>query len=225
MIKVIFFDAAGTLFYLPRSVGWHYREVAERFGCHIDENRLQRAFRALWQELPTRPSSRVARPDDDKNWWRELVGRMLDVCGVSVSQLDRAAYFEQLYQEFIRPGVWQLFPEVREVITTLRPRFQMGVISNFDGRLRPILDGFELGGVFEPLVISSEVGADKPDAWIFQRALDLAGIAPGEALHVGDDPVHDWQGAAAAGMHVFKLERPANSLRDLAAHVTALSAS
>lgn len=225
MIKVIFFDAAGTLFYLPRSVGWHYREVAERFGCDIDEERLQRAFRAVWTEMPARLPGRVARADDDKIWWRGLVARVLDVCGVTAHQLDRAAYFEELYQEFTRPGVWELFPEVRDIVTALRPRFQLGVISNFDGRLRAILDHLGLSGVFEPLVISSEVGADKPDPWIFQRALELAGVAPGEALHVGDDPVHDWQGAAAAGIHIFKLDRPANSLRDLPACLTALSAS
>ena len=28
MLKAIFFDAAGTLIHLPRSVGEHYREIA-----------------------------------------------------------------------------------------------------------------------------------------------------------------------------------------------------
>jgi FMN phosphatase YigB (HAD superfamily) len=34
-------------------------------------------------------------------------------------------------------------------------------------------------------------------------------------MHVGDDPVKDWEGAAAAGMRVLQLHRPQNSLRDL----------
>jgi FMN phosphatase YigB (HAD superfamily) len=34
-------------------------------------------------------------------------------------------------------------------------------------------------------------------------------------LHVGDDPGRDWDGASAAGLSVFRLERPRNSLRDL----------
>jgi hypothetical protein len=34
-------------------------------------------------------------------------------------------------------------------------------------------------------------------------------------MHVGDDPERDWKAAAAAGLSVFKLERPRNSLIDL----------
>ena len=101
------------------------------------------------------------------------------------------------------------------MLSELRPRFRLGLISNFDGRLRPILAHLGLAGAFDPLVISSEVGADKPDPWIFQQALALAGTTAAEALHVGDEPRGDWQGAAEAGLQVFQLHRPDNSLRDL----------
>lgn len=225
MTKVIFFDAAGTLFHLPRGVGWHYRDVAERHGCPLDEQVLLRAFGAVWKTMPARPAERKARPDDDRGWWRELVEQVLNRCAVAPGQLDRAAYFDELYAEFTRPGVWALFPEVRETLAGLRSQFRLGVISNFDGRLRPILAHLGIADAFEDLVISSEVGADKPDAWIFEHALDRIGVAAGEALHVGDDPVHDWQGAAAAGLQVFRLERPANDLRNLARQLTGRSAS
>jgi len=215
MIKTIFFDAAGTLFHLPRGVGWHYRDVAARHGWRLDEAQLRHAFAVVWKEMPVRPASRVPRSDDDKGWWRELVGRVLDRCAVPGEISAREAYFEELYREFTRPGIWELFPEVRDVLASLYPRFRVGVISNFDGRLRPILGHLGLLAVFEPLIISSEFGADKPDPWIFEQALARAGVAPGEAMHVGDDPERDWQGAAAVGLHTFHLDRPGNSLRDL----------
>jgi len=215
----IFFDAAGTLFHLPRGVGWHYRDVAARFGCVLEEKKLTHAFRTAWLQMPARPTTRQPRPDDDKSWWFALVEKVLDENGVSPRQLDRRLYFEALYAEFTRPDVWELFPEVREVLTLLRPRFRLGLISNFDGRLRPILAHLGLAGCFDPIVISSEVGADKPDPWIFQQALDLAGATAREALHAGDDPRSDWQGAADAGLQVFRLHRPENSLRDLLAHL------
>lgn len=220
--KAIFFDAAGTLFYLPRGVGWHYRDVASRHGWDLDEDTLQGAFGTAWKEMPARPSSRSPRHDDDKGWWRTLVGRVLDHCQLpaETDAPSRNAYFEELYAEFTRPEVWRLFPEVREVLGMLQPRFRLGLISNFDGRLRTILGHLGLGDFFfRPLVISSEVGADKPDPWIFQEALSRAGVAPGDALHVGDDPVRDWQGAASLGMQVFELRRPENSLRDLLARL------
>lgn len=216
--KVIFFDAAGTLFHLPRGVGWHYRDVASRHGWTLEEADLRLAFGAVWSAMPCRSPSRAPRSDDDKGWWRELVERVLDQCGAPPGGGDgvRDAYFEELYAEFTKPGVWALFPEVREVLTALQSRCRFGLISNFDGRLRPILDQLGLAQFhFDPLIISSEVGADKPDSWIFEQALDRAGAKPDEALHVGDDPVRDWQGASAVGLRVFELRRPENSLRGL----------
>ncbi len=225
MIKTVFFDAAGTLFHLPRGVGWHYRDVAARHGCLLDEQALQRAFGAVWKAMPARPATRRARPDDDRGWWRGLVEAVLERCEIPPARLDRAAYFRDLYAEFAKPGVWELFPEVRATLTSLRSQFRLGVISNFDGRLRSILAHLGIADFFSDVVISSEAGADKPAAWIFEHALARLGVAPAEALHAGDDPVNDWQGAAAAGLHVFRLERPANSLRDLAARLTGPSVS
>jgi putative hydrolase of the HAD superfamily len=219
-LKTVFFDAAGTLFHLPRGVGWHYREVAGRLGADLDEDALSRAFRTAWREMPGRNILREPRPDDDKDWWRALVHRVLEHCAIPEERLDRARYFETLYEEFTQPGVWELFPEVREVLTSLRPHYRLGLISNFDGRLRPILSHLGLDGWFDPIVISSEAGADKPEAWIFRRAVALAETTSAEALHVGDDPRCDWQGAADAGLHVFRLKRPGNSLRDLLAQLT-----
>lgn len=223
MIRTIFFDAAGTLFHLPRGVGWHYRAVLLRHGCDLAEEVLGRAFGAVWKAMPPRESSRSRRKDDDREWWRTLVERVLGRCRVA-ADLDRAAYFDELYAEFTKPGVWALYPEVKETLELLGERYRLGIISNFDGRLRPILRDLGIAEFFDPVIISSEVGAEKPDAWIFLRALEHAAVAPEAALHVGDDPVRDWQGAAAVGLHVFRLDRPTNSLGDLVARFTAPSA-
>jgi len=101
------------------------------------------------------------------------------------------------------------------VLEQLRPRFDLAVVSNFDGRLRMILEQLGVTQFFSHVFLSSELGADKPDPEIYRRALELARIQPNETLHVGDDPVRDWEGAEAAGLSVFRLERPRNSLRDL----------
>ncbi|MEI9894751.1 MAG: HAD-IA family hydrolase [Chthoniobacter sp.] len=217
MIKTLFFDAAGTLFHLPRGVGWHYREVAQRFGCDLEEKTLSLAFRTVWKRMPLRSTTQEPRADDDKGWWFYLVIQVLKECRIPAEALSREDYFEALYVEFTRPGVWELFPEVREVLMALQSRYRLGVISNFDGRLRAILANLGVIELFDPIVISSEVGADKPDAWIFQQALTQARSRASQTLHVGDDPRADWEGAEAAGLQVFRLERPANSLRDLAA--------
>ena len=215
--KVIFFDAAGTLFHLPKGVGYHYALVANRMGLPLEAAAIDRAFGAAWKAMPARPATGAPRDDDDKGWWRELVERVFDQIAPATKDLDRDAFFEVAYEHFAEAGVWELFPEVVDVLEQLHPRYRLSIISNFDGRLRMILELLGISRFFAPVVISSEVGADKPDALIFQRALELSHVTAGEALHVGDDPVKDWEGAAAAGLAVFRLERPRNSLRNLLA--------
>jgi putative hydrolase of the HAD superfamily len=213
--KAIFFDAAGTLIHLPQSVGRHYAFVGERIGLRLDAAALDRAFANSWKQVPARPAIDGPREDDDKGWWRELVNRVLDQVAPGTRELDRDAFFEGAYSHFAEPGVWDLYPEVNEVLAALHGRFDLAVISNFDGRLRMILEHLGVSKFFSHVFLSSELGADKPDPEIFHRALRLSGTRPNETLHVGDDPERDWKGASQAGLAIFQLRRPHNSLHDL----------
>jgi putative hydrolase of the HAD superfamily len=215
VVKAIFFDVAGTLIYLPKSVGYHYALVGQRMGLVLEAAALDRAFTVCWKQMPARPAIEGPRDDDDKRWWMELVDQVIDRVAPRTSELDRDSFFEVAYSHFAEAGVWELYPEVIEVLEALRPRFDLAVISNFDGRLRMIFEHLGVSKFFSHVFLSSELGADKPDPLIYQRALKLIGVAPGETLHVGDDPVRDWEGAAAAGLSVFRLERPLNSLREV----------
>jgi putative hydrolase of the HAD superfamily len=215
VIKAILFDAAGTLFYLTKTVGDHYDYVGRQVGLDLDAQQLEGAFHAAWQQMPRRASVDGPRENDDKGWWRELVGRVFDQVAPSLSEIDRDNFFEVAYEHFAEAGVWKLYPEVLDVLEQLRERFQLAVISNFDGRLRLILQNLGISKYFAHVFISSELGADKPEPEIFRRALKLMRLNANEVLHVGDDPERDWKAAKEAGLSVFQLVRPRNSLRDL----------
>ena len=213
--KAIFFDAAGTLFDLSGTVGQHYALVGNEVGLTLDAHQLDRAFYSAWEKMPRRAAISGPRENDDKGWWRELVDLVLDQVEPSLTELDRDNFFEIAYEHFAEPGVWELYPEVPELLKQLRPRFQLAVISNFDGRLRFILEHLGISKFFAHIFISSEIGADKPDPEIYLRALKLIDLKPNEVLHVGDDQERDWEAASAAGLSIFRLDRPKNSLRDL----------
>jgi len=227
MPRVVFFDAAGTLMFLPRPVGEHYAEVAASIGLTLDPAALDRAFHQAWKAMPPRSITPDggAQPDDDKGWWRSLVRLVFHgeaasgdngVLTNANEDFDFESYFDVVYDHFARPGVWQAYPEVVGVLANLRKRgVRLGVISNFDRRLYTNLEELELSALFDHVTISSEVGADKPHGLIFERALAAFDVTPAEALHVGDDPVRDWAGAEAAGLGVFRLDRPKNDLRSL----------
>ncbi|MDX6674860.1 MAG: hypothetical protein QOH11_2278 [Solirubrobacteraceae bacterium] len=81
------------------------------------------------------------------------------------------------------------------------------VVSNWDCSLPEVLDGIGLGALVDAVVTSAVVGAAKPDPRIFEAALEAAGCAPGEAVHVGDSPEQDLMGAIGAGLRGLLLDR------------------
>ena len=218
-LKAIFFDAVGTLFYLNGTVGEHYALVGNEVGLALDADQLDHAFYSAWKKMPQRAAIEGPRKNDDKGWWRELVNLVLDQAAPSLSEFDRDNFFEIAYEHFAEAGVWELYPEVPSVLEKLQPRFKLAVVSNFDGRLRLILQHLGISKYFSHVFISSELGADKPDPEIFRRALKLIDLKPKEVLHVGDDSERDWAAAHAAGLSTFELVRQQNSLRDLVAHL------
>jgi putative hydrolase of the HAD superfamily len=213
--EAIFFDAAGTLIRLERPVGWHYAEVARRHGLNADEQRMESAFREVWKARPFRPASPGPREEDDRPWWRALALDVLRTGAVSAAKIDEEAWFEELYAHFGKPGVWVLYDDSRRCLGRLASRFRLAVVSNFDRRLRLILEDLGVASKFEHIFISSEVGCEKPHPGIFRQALDVMDVEAGRCLHVGDDPERDWAGAAAAGIEVFGVRRPEVTLDDL----------
>jgi putative hydrolase of the HAD superfamily len=215
MIKAIFFDAVGTLFYLTKTVGDHYAFVAEEVGLKLNAKKLDAAFYSAWKQMPPRQAIDGPRENDDKDWWRELTGVVLEEAAPTLDELDRDNFFEVAYEHFAEAGVWELYPEVVDVLEQLRPRFELAIVSNFDGRLRVILERLGISKYFRHVFVSSEIGADKPDPEIFCRALKFLDLQPGHVLHVGDDPERDWTAATHVGLSIFQLDRKKNSMRDL----------
>ncbi len=153
MIKAIFFDAAGTLFHLPLGVGDHYALVGEKIGLKLDAAQLDRAFTKAWNSMTKRAPIDGPRENDDKDWWHDLVDLVLGQVVPSLGELDRDNFFEIAYEHFAEAGVWELYPEVVDVLEKLQPQFQLAVISNFDGRLRMILAqlGISKLSIFRPI--------------------------------------------------------------------------
>lgn len=213
MPRVVFFDAVGTLIHLQETVGTHYSQVAFKHGVVVPAEDLDAAFLRAWKSMPVRPPIGRARPDDDREWWRELVRRVFAL--VSAYPVDFDALFDSLYARFAEAGVWVLYSDVLSTLERLSKKSRLGVISNFDKRLHKVLAQLGVLDPFENITVSSEIGADKPHSEIFMAALDAMGVAPEDALHVGDHPTLDWKAAEEVGMQVFRLDRPRNSLVDL----------
>jgi putative hydrolase of the HAD superfamily len=214
MIKVITFDAGNTLIRLSRPVGFTYAAVAKRFGAELNPIDLEHGFRAAWKTVPRLPDVPGPRPDDGRTWWRDVVIQTLENARAEVEPFD--GFFDAVYQEFTMPGVWRLEPGALELLQNLRQAgFRLGIISNFDLRLHEILKHVGVLDLFEQIVVSSQVGAEKPSPRIFEEALRRFAVEPVELLHVGDEEKADGDGARVLGIQAFILGFAGSGLHGL----------
>src|SRR4029078_10256011 len=118
--------------------------------------------------------------------------------GVDDEQLIAAAH-ELFGRDWF--GRLILFDDAVQTLEALRPRFKLGLGTNVPSRTqRPKIEQFRLIDYLDLLIVSEEVGVAKPAPAIFAMARERLGVAPNEALFVGDSPEFDLRGAAAAGM-------------------------
>ena len=100
------------------------------------------------------------------------------------------------------------YPDVEPALRELRDRGMTVVIaSNWDCSLPEWLRPAGILDLVDDVVTSAEVGAAKPSPRVFERALGVAGVEPGEAIHVGDKVDNDIEGAAAAGVRGVLIQR------------------
>jgi len=196
------------------SVGHIYAEVAARHGLGgMSPEALNRRFTLAWRRLDN-----FHHGYDE---WAALVDQVFDgLTAIPPSE----TFFPELYQRFAEPGSWHVFEDVVPALEALAGRgINLGIISNWDERLTPLLERLDLRKYFQTLVISREVGFTKPSPVIFELAARNLGLAPHAILHVGDSPETDVAGARAAGFAALLLNRGAaddldgtiNSLRGL----------
>ncbi len=127
------------------------------------------------------------------------------------AELPRAAQVvpaDALQEALLASLRFRPYPEVPAVLAELRAAGKrLVVVSNWDVSLHDFLAATGLDRLVDGVVTSAEVRAAKPDPAIFRRALEVAGVAAGEALHAGDSAEHDVAGAHAAGVAAVLVER------------------
>jgi HAD superfamily hydrolase (TIGR01509 family) len=123
-----------------------------------------------------------------------------------------------LYERTLVPGGWTVYPDAVPTLAALRARgIRTVAVSNVGFDLRPVLDGLGLLAHLDAVVLSFEVGAVKPEPEIFTAACEAVGVAPAEALMVGDHAAADG-GAADVGIRTLLLPMsPAGEYHGLAA--------
>jgi len=130
----------------------------------------------------------------------EVVGRLSAAVARRIGLREEAGLVAARFLGDARACLGRNLP----VLARLHERYRLAVVSNFYGNLAAVCAETGLSAHLDAAIDSVVVGAEKPDRRIFDAALDALGVAPEEALFVGDSLPRDMAGARAVGIpHVW----------------------
>ena len=210
--QALVLDAMGTLIGLRRSVGQIYAETAADHGLELAPEALDAAFAEAYASAPPLAFPQVERAhleQAERAWWQQRIETCFKAVGVQPLPIGLSS---ELFDRFAGPELWGVYPEVPAALERWRQRgLKLVVVSNFDRRLLRLLELLELHHHFEAVLVSSEIGAAKPDPAPLLAALELLQLPADQVWLVGDSSA-DVRAAAAADMHCLRLNRPSGIL-------------
>lgn len=203
--KAVFLDALGTLVELEPP--WVH--LAAELGEEPTEE-LADAFR---KEMAYYAEHAQEGHDDDS--LAALRARCADILSWELNR-------EVPVATMMRAIRFRAFPDAAPALAELRARgLRLVCVSNWDISLGETLEHCGLYDLLDGVVTSAAAGSRKPDPVIFSQALEIAGCASAEALHVGDSAAEDAAGAEAAGIRSLLLDRAGGGQIASLAEVTA----
>lgn len=209
VIRFVYFDVGGTLLDPTPSVGRIYSEAGAPLGLTASAHAIEAAFGRQWSnhvaELGRKALTLARTEEENFDWWRRLVFRVLDDVGFAG---DREAVFRACWAAFERPSAWHVYDDARPTLEGFAAReVRLGVLSNWDQRLPALLERLDLRRFFDPLVVSCIEGVEKPDRRLYELACERVGLPPSEILYVGDRIDLDLEPARAVGMQAYVVDR------------------
>lgn len=143
-------------------------------------------------------------------------GRFYDV--LKEFGIDDTALAETMAQNYldISPRKTALFPNAIEVLGYLQKKYALHLITNGFAEVQWIkLEQSGLKPFFEHIIISEEVGTQKPDRAIFEIAMERVKTNATECVMIGDNYNTDIVGAKSAGMNQIFFNPKKNRSRRL----------
>lgn len=199
----VFFDVDFTLIRPgPRFQGVGYEETCVRHGIPVDRTRFDAAVAGAASILTS------AAETYDPELYVHYTRRIIELMGGQGPRVDAAA--REIYDEWAEHQHFDLYDDVADALRALRAEeVRIGLISNSHRHLASFQSHFELDGLIDVSVSSSEHGFMKPHPRIFEAALAMMDVPAGAAAMVGDSLAHDVAGARRAGMRGILLLRGA----------------
>jgi putative hydrolase of the HAD superfamily len=201
-VRAVLLDALGTLVELPPPAPALVEELRAR-GVEISEAEAAAAVRA---EIAFYRAHLDTASDADG--LAALRARCTEVLRAELPGQARGLPAAELQAALLASLRFRPYPEVPAALQALRARgARLVVVSNWDVSLHEVLAATGLATLVDGAIASAELGRAKPDPAPLRAGLELAGVRPEQALHVGDSVEHDVAGARAAGIEAVLVAR------------------
>lgn len=203
MIRAILFDIRALMFG-PAGADF-LSEVLRAEGISSEPIEVTEALGRLPEELRQLRAA-LQTEEQENDYYRAMIGPLLKNLGVPYPTDALLMRLLENIHEY--HAYYSLYPEVLPVLHELQNRgFKLGVAANWEPSLARLLREFEIDSYFAAVVSSLEIGAAKPDPFLFRRALQLLEVGPVDAIHVGPGFEEDVTGAIRAGIRPVWLNR------------------
>lgn len=215
--RAITLDVGWTLAYPQRTIWEIFAEICRDAGVAVAPEQCEASVgdlrRQMREHLETSFHEGATYTDSDE----EFAGTFAQMAALVLGRFGVTLPVEEFNHRFLgafwTEGNWRRFPDVVDALRALRARgIRLGVLSNAPTNLPSFLDSLEITPHLDFVVVSASEGFRKPDRRIFSVAIERAGVAPHEALHVGDMYLEDIVGGTAAGVPTMLIERGEQSL-------------
>lgn len=147
----------------------------------------------------------VPNVETERQLRRKYVLSMNDLMDWRLTTLDISRLADDFTDNINRYG---LFEDVAFWLKRWKPRYSLGMLSDAMPSLIKFMDQWGLLSLFDATVISTQIGAIKPDPKMYEAILQKLNADPADCLFV-DDRTANLEGAIAAGMKAVQMARPA----------------
>ena len=201
--RALLLDALGTLLELEPPAPLLGQALRARLGLEVAPERVADA---LAQEIAFYRAHHLE--GHDRGSLEGLRARCTEVLRAGLGSAAADVPAGELQEVLLESLRFRAFPEVADALARLREHaVRLVVVSNWDCSLPGVLERAGLRELVDATVTSATCGVAKPDPAVFERALAVAGVAPADALHVGDSLSEDVAGARAAGIEAVLVVR------------------
>lgn len=199
--KAIFFDFDDTLVHSDPPVFDVFLPACEAAGLSFDEDQVREGHRYLYEYFSGNSAQKEFETLDNdlEKFHQQLTTNVLVSMGAEHGKAKAAVQSENLSVALPRGRC--CYPEVFPMLDHCKEQgYLMGVITNNSANIAEQCVEHGLDHYFEFVISRIDAGCSKPEAGIFEAALNHVGIKPEDTVHVGDNYYADVMGAKNVGI-------------------------